>query len=80
MLYKVGYEWQYDEEIFRVIAPLILKDKLEIQQGWKGDKKATRTIFNGKLLLQEFYSALEIQYVEDMFRLFLQYTSDAPQF
>ncbi|HEX8286724.1 MAG TPA: DUF4365 domain-containing protein [Pyrinomonadaceae bacterium] len=59
MLYKIGYEWQYDEEIFRVIAPLILKDKLEIQQGWKGDKKATRTIFKAN-----YYEKFNVYYCQ----------------
>lgn len=45
MLFKLGYEWQPDEELFRVIAPLPLNDKAVIEEKWKGDKKATRTIF-----------------------------------
>ena len=44
-LYKLGYEWQPEETLFRVIAPNVLEDKLEIKQGWEADKKATRTIF-----------------------------------
>lgn len=59
MLFKIGYEWQYEEELFRVIAPLILKDKLVIQQGWKGDKKATRTVFKAN-----YYAKFNVFYCQ----------------
>jgi hypothetical protein len=45
MLYTREYEWRADEELFRFIAPAILKDKLKVKRTWKAPTKATRTLF-----------------------------------
>lgn len=48
ILYRRGYEWRRDEELFRVIAPLTLKDNLKSKRTWQLGKKATRTVFKAK--------------------------------
>lgn len=58
-LYKAGYEWRKDEELFRVIAPAPLKHGLELKQSWTGDKKAERTVFKAK-----YYEANQKHYCQ----------------
>lgn len=58
-LYKIGYEWQNDEEVFRSVAPLNLKDGLEVKEEWRGEKKATRTIFKAS-----FYEKFKVHYCQ----------------
>jgi len=48
ILYKAGYEWRPDEELFRVIAPFPVNKNKELKQTWTGDKKAERTVFKAK--------------------------------
>jgi hypothetical protein len=59
MLFKLGYEWKPDEELFRIIAPDIIKDLVEIKEEWKDEKKATRTLFKAK-----FYEKFKVHYCQ----------------
>lgn len=58
-LYKLGYEWQNGEELFRFITPLTLEDGLKVKEEWKGDKRATRTIFKAN-----FYEKFKVYYCQ----------------
>lgn len=47
-LYKRGYEWRREEELFRFRAPDSLTDGLKERRSWKVEKRATRTVFKAK--------------------------------
>lgn len=47
-LYKLNFEWDMDDNVFRYIAPQNLSDKMEIKEHWTGIKKAKRTVFKAK--------------------------------
>lgn len=47
-LYKLNFEWDIDENIFRYIAPKPITKNIEIKEQWTGLKKARRTVFKAK--------------------------------
>ncbi|MBL7990239.1 MAG: DUF4365 domain-containing protein, partial [Candidatus Kapabacteria bacterium] len=56
-LYKIGFEWENQEKIFRVIAPEKLEDKKIIKANWVGEKSADREVLkiNFSQKIQKFY-------------------------
>ena len=58
-LYKLNFEWDKDDNVFRYIAPKNLTDKMEVKEQWTGLKKATRTVFKAN-----YYAENKVYYCQ----------------
>jgi Domain of unknown function (DUF4365) len=47
-LYKLNFEWDVDDNVFRYIAPKPITKNIDIKEQWTGLKRATRTVFKAK--------------------------------
>lgn len=58
-LYKLNFEWDMDDNVFRYIAPKNLTDKMEVKEQWTGLKKAKRTVFKAN-----YYAENKVYYCQ----------------
>lgn len=48
VLYKLNFEWDREDKIFKYKVPSIIDKSFEHKENWKGDKEAKRTVFKSK--------------------------------
>lgn len=48
ILYKLRFEWDREDKIFKYMVPLPIDKSFEHKEKWKGDKQAKRTVFKSK--------------------------------